>query len=95
MEGLMRNKWCRFLRKLGIIRVIMEQDQKKVDAIIKSLKDSTGDEWDEAVGFFVVPSVTYNGSIPNFNLNNGMIQKTFINIKTGEVKYFWIDKIKK
>jgi hypothetical protein len=73
----------------------MEQDPAKINAIIAQLKKDTGDEWDETVGFFAVMLTKYNGTVPEFNLSSGMVQKAFINLKTGEVRYFWIDRIKK
>jgi hypothetical protein len=73
----------------------MEPDPEKIKATISKLKSDTGDDWSETVGFYVVQSADLEGTSAKINLNSGMVQKAFINPKTGEVKYFWIDKIKK
>ena len=84
------NNWFySFLVKFGIMEY-MEQDQAKVNAIAKKLKEDTGDEWSEVEGFFVMPASTFEGTTPNVNLNKVMVHKAFLNPKTGEIKYYWI-----
>lgn len=94
-EQSIYKKICRFLYKLGIIGDIMEQDPIKINAIVKKLKEETKDEWSEAVGFYAVVPMKYEGTVASYDLSSAFIQKAFMNSRTGEVRYYWVEKVKK
>lgn len=73
----------------------MEPDPEKIKAILADLKEKSGQEWNEVLGFHITPAADSQGVSLSINLNSGMIQKAFINLTTGEVRYFWVNKLSK
>ncbi len=66
------------------------QDQKKIDAKIKELKDTTKEDWLPVTGnhALIKAEGEFKGGKIVFFPNKGAPLKGFINKKTGEIKIF-------
>ncbi len=74
------------------------EDPKKVAKVKKDLIKDTGiQDWDDVIGLFMMPLVTYNNSTETYDLDNqkGMTVKAFTSTSTGELRFYWIGKLKK
>lgn len=69
----------------------MKIDESKIEA----KKVSLGADWIVVNGMHAITTAEFKGDSTNFNPAQGILVKTFINNKTGEMKFFPIILFKK
>lgn len=76
----------------------VEEDSKKIDDILKKLNGTKNPPvWVVAEGFHTMTAVSFMGGTSGkdavFNPASGIIVKSFVNTKTGEIKPYFYKKV--